>query len=315
MIPSLPTDASSVAFDPRELARLRGQAQQAPQSAATQMQVARQFEAMLLNMMLQRMRDATPREGLFDSQQTRLVQSLADQQLASSLADPGIGLAQALFRQMQQGLGKAAATASQAMGQTGAPSVSQQTQATQKAAGWLGMLDGFARRQAVEASGEQQAASGGMLGRVADFVSRLVPAARDVAQASGIPLKLMLGQAALESGWGQREIRHADGSPSHNLFGIKATGGWTGKTVDVLTTEYDQGVPRKVTQTFRAYDSYADAFLDYARLIAGSPRYESVRQATDHNDAARRIQQSGYATDPAYAEKLIRVMSMLDGKG
>lgn len=312
--------APAAVYDVRSLDRLRGQARSAPQSAQTQQQVAREFEALFLNMMIQRMREATPREGLFDSQQTRLVQSLADQQMASALADPGIGLAQALLRQMQQGTGRAgglpAAAARAEAAQAGAGAAGAEA----PSAGWLGLLDGLAGRRAARAGpsagdgpAEGAPAPGGVLGRVADFVGRLVPAARLAAQASGIPLKLMLGQAALESGWGQREIRHADGSPSHNLFGIKATGGWHGRTVDVVTTEYEDGVPRKLTQTFRAYGSYAEAFADYAQLIAGSPRYGEVLAAADHNDAARRIQQAGYATDPAYADKLIRVMAMFDG--
>ncbi|MFT4190771.1 MAG: flagellar assembly peptidoglycan hydrolase FlgJ [Comamonas sp.] len=317
--------AASAVYDVRNLDRLRGQAQGAPQSADTQRQVAREFEALFLNMMIQRMREATPRQGLFDSEQTRLVQSLADQQMASALANPGIGLAQALLRQMQQQGGSAQAqAAAQGAATPGAvpAAAGEQAGVAGRVAAWLGLLDGAAgRRQAagdVSASGAAPAlsavsAAGGLLSRVADFVGRLVPVARQVAQASGIPLKLMLGQAALESGWGQREIRHADGSPSHNLFGIKATGGWRGKTVDVVTTEYADGVSRKLTQTFRAYDSYAEAFRDYASLITGSPRYGGVLEAADHNEAARRIQQAGYATDPVYADKLIRVMALMDG--
>jgi flagellar protein FlgJ len=120
----------------------------------------------------------------------------------------------------------------------------------------------------------------------------------------------MIGQAALESGWGGREIRGTDGKPSHNLFGIKAGRGWTGRTVDIVTTEYVNGLPQKAVERFRVYDSYADAFRDYAKLIRGNPRYAAVLEAG--NDAvafARGLQKAGYATDPQYADKLARVIN------
>ncbi len=112
-----------------------------------------------------------------------------------------------------------------------------------------------------------------------DFVSRMSHAANAAAAQSGVPARLILGQAALESGWGKREIRQPDGSTSYNLFGIKAGASWKGKVVHVLTTEYVDGVPQKVTQPFRAYDSYEESFADYARLIGNSARYESVAQS------------------------------------
>src|SRR5690606_8322518 len=114
---------------------------------------------------------------------------------------------------------------------------------------------------------------------IRDFVTRMASAADYAAEQSGVPAKLILSQAALESGWGQREIQREDGSSSHNLFGIKATGGWKGEVVHVMTTEYEDGVPRKVSQPFRAYDSYADSFADYARLIGRNQRYSEVLTA------------------------------------
>lgn len=68
-----------------------------------------------------------------------------------------------------------------------------------------------------------------------------------------------------------------------------------------------------MTQPFRAYSSYEESFADYARLIGNSPRYETVAQARNEVEAARRIQNSGYATDPQYAQKLIGIMNQLRG--
>jgi flagellar protein FlgJ len=157
------------------------------------------------------------------------------------------------------------------------------------------------------------AAEEGAPDHVVDFVSEMSGPAKAAERISGVPARLILGQAALESGWGKREIRYEDGRSSYNLFGIKAGDSWHGKVVNVLTTEYENGVPRKVMQPFRAYNSYAESFADYARLIGDSPRYEAVAQARDEFDAARKIQAAGYATDPRYADKLIGIMGQLRG--
>ena len=139
------------------------------------------------------------------------------------------------------------------------------------------------------------------------FVQHLSGTAERVAQESGIPASFMLGQAGHETGWGKSEIRHKDGSNSFNLFGIKATGSWTGKVAEITTTEYINGTPRKVTAKFRAYDSYEESFRDYARLIKESPRYEKAEAVAQSGSAmayASALQKAGYATDPEYARKL-----------
>ena len=144
-------------------------------------------------------------------------------------------------------------------------------------------------------------------------MNRMLPHALKASQASGVPPQLMLGQAALESGWGKQEIRMADGGNSHNLFGIKAGANWNGRVAEVLTTEYKNGVATKQVEKFRAYATYAEAFQDYADLISKSPRYADVmRQNGDAAVMAQAIQNAGYATDPKYAEKLVRVMGMMN---
>jgi len=142
-----------------------------------------------------------------------------------------------------------------------------------------------------------------------DFVSRMFPHAQAAQRATGVRAEFIVGQAALESGWGRAEMRHSDGRPAHNLFGIKAGGSWSGRTVDVLTTEYVDGQARKSVEKFRAYDSYADAFTDWARLMTGSSRYGEVLKAgTSAGDFASGLQRAGYATDPNYARKLERTI-------
>ncbi len=135
------------------------------------------------------------------------------------------------------------------------------------------------------------------------FVKKFYPAAKRAEAATGIPAEFMVGQAALESGWGKREIRGDDGKPTHNLFGIKATG-WSGKVSVNTTTEFTNGKAERVQEAFRAYDSYDHAFEDYARLLAKNPRYAGVVQAETPEQFGHGMQKAGYATDPKYGEKL-----------
>lgn len=146
------------------------------------------------------------------------------------------------------------------------------------------------------------------------FVDKLLPQAEQASRTTGIPAEMMLGQAALESGWGKREIRLADGSNSYNLFGIKAGKNWQGKVAEVTTTEYHEGIASKQAERFRAYHSYAEAFEDYARLLGDNPRYAGVQAQPDAAQFARSLQQAGYATDPQYADKLERAIGSINTK-
>ncbi|MES2886577.1 MAG: flagellar assembly peptidoglycan hydrolase FlgJ [Pseudomonadota bacterium] len=144
----------------------------------------------------------------------------------------------------------------------------------------------------------------------AQFVQRHTTAANAASLETGVPASFMVAQAAHESGWGRREIKMPDGSNSFNVFGIKAGGQWTGKVAEVTTTEYINGQPRKVVAKFRAYDSYDAAFKDYARMLKTSPRYSQVvANASTAAGFAQGLQRAGYATDPAYADKLTRVIN------
>ncbi|HET7776431.1 MAG TPA: flagellar assembly peptidoglycan hydrolase FlgJ, partial [Azospira sp.] len=124
----------------------------------------------------------------------------------------------------------------------------------------------------------------------------------------GVPAHFIVAHAALETGWGKSEIRRADGSPSYNLFGVKAGKGWQGATVDATTTEYVGGVAQTTKEKFRAYGSYAEAFRDYASLLQ-RPRFAGALGQQDGMEFARSLQQAGYATDPMYADKLGRIIN------
>lgn len=277
MVSPLDTSAK-LAIDTQSLERLRAQAKHSPDQALKA--AAQQFESVFLNMMLKSMREASPQDGMLDSEQTRMFTGMLDQQLAQSMASRGVGLADIMVKQLSRN-----SLAPAEIGRSG--SVSMQSLPS-----------------AFSESVQQ------------DFVSRMSPEAIQASQATGVPAQLILGQAALESGWGKREIRMPDGSNSFNLFGIKANADWHGKVAEVMTTEYRNGIAYKQVEKFRAYASYAEAFQDHANLLSTNPRYAGVlQQGGDVVGMAQAIQKAGYATDPLYADKLANVMGMLNLAG
>jgi peptidoglycan hydrolase FlgJ len=297
---------------------------------------ARQFEALFMNMMLKAMRDATPQDDLMDSEQSRLYTSMLDQQLSQSMASRGVGLADVMIRQLRGGLPpqpeqETPAPVSDVTGQRSAgdnPPLArlQSNPITQQRAQSSAPVAEPELSSALAPPTNPRAESfapvapqPGAHSHVMEFQARLMPYAQQASQATGIPALFMLGQAALESGWGKRELRGPDGTPSYNLFGVKAGANWKGPVVESVTTEYVNGVARKSVEKFRAYSSYADAFGDYANLLRSNPRYAQVLaqavQGLDAESFAQGLQQAGYATDPDYADKLSQIIRTTQWSG
>lgn len=318
------------ALDTQGFEALKGQARTG--SNASLQAAAKQFEAVFTQMVLKSMRDATPSDGMFDNEQTKLYMSMMDQQLAQQMSSRGIGLADVMVRQLARATGQQLpANMAAAGGITGASVRDAQMAAMLDSRGATDAdgpppigttLPGTAwnptagLRQYQDQAGSQQGNGQTQLGQLPDdstehisnFVNRMAAPAMAASRASGVPAKLIVGQAALESGWGRREILNQDGSTTFNVFGIKAGANWRGPTAEVLTTEYVDGQPQKVRAKFRAYGSYEEACNDYARLISNNPRYAGVVTASNAEEAAHGLQRAGYATDPAYGEKLVRIM-------
>lgn len=287
--------SQNLAIDSKGLGELRQSARAGTPEALKS--ASQQFEAMFVNMMMKSMRDATPQDGMFDNQQTKMFTTMLDQQTSQDIAKKGIGLADVLVRQLSKTLQQQDVSAGDPLARA--------------------LLDQAKLQRSIEASGgaaplaERSASMAGKPAHVRAFQDKLASHAEEASRASGIPAKFMLGQAALESGWGRREIKGRDGSNSHNLFGIKAGPGWKGRVVETATTEYVNGKPQVRVEKFRAYDSYADSFKDYARLLSNNPRYEKALAAASGTDAAgfaRNLQRAGYATDPHYATKLASII-------
>ena len=294
------TDLSNTAaYDVKGMDGLR-QSAKAKDPAALK-EAATQFEAMFINMMMKSMRDATPQDGIMDSQQSKMYTSMLDQQTSQNLAKRGTGLADVLIRQLS--------SSGQALATEGAEAPSPRSSSIAQA------LAAFRQQQGAIADGAtggktlSDKANATQAPHVRAFQEKLGVHAEEASRATGIPAKFMLGQAALETGWGKREIISRDGSSSHNLFGIKATSDWKGKVTEAVTTEYVNGKAQRKVEKFRAYDSYADSFKDYAQLITNNKRYEKVlASAGDASTFAQGLQKAGYATDPNYAAKLTKII-------
>lgn len=269
---------STVGLDANALRSLQASASADPRAAIKE--TAKQFEALFMQQLMKSMRQATMSSGMLDNSGTQMGTELLDTQFAQKLTGLPGGLSAQIARQLEQQLNGKVAAATAPAAQAGGAAGAQV---------W-NRLPGASRAQ--------------------DFVARHNTAAEKAEAETGIPAAFILSQAAHESGWGQREIKNADGSSSHNVFGIKAGASWKGAVTEVTTTEYVNGQPQKVKAKFRAYATPEDAFRDYANLIKNSPRYAKVvEQGGTAQGFAVNLQRAGYATDPAYAAKLGRVIN------
>ncbi|MBN3806839.1 flagellar assembly peptidoglycan hydrolase FlgJ [Paraburkholderia sp. Ac-20336] len=321
--------SSRFALDVQGFGALSAQAKASPQAGMKM--AAQQFDAVFTQMMLKSMRDATPQDGPFDSHDSATFTSMMDQQLAQQLSKKGIGVADAMLKQLMRnqgmqvggsggvgGAGAAGGLAGMANalgggsggdeGQTAALNALARAYGNAQANGQLALGHGYSGNSSLT----PPLRGDGSSPKVDAFVDKLAAPAQAASAATGIPARFIVGQAALETGWGKSEIRKADGSTSHNVFGIKATPDWTGKTVSTVTTEYVNGKPQRSVEKFRAYDSYEEAMTDYASLLKNNPRYAQVINSShDVNGFANGMQRAGYATDPHYAKKLLSIMQKM----
>lgn len=311
------TSGASVYTDFSGLARLRAAAgQQSPEALR---ETARQFEALFVQSMLKAMRDASPGDGLFDSDQAQFYRDIYDRQLALEMVKGrGIGIADMLVKSLggsdPPGEGVPATTGDREHHLRGriapAPLVSleQNPQALLDMHGQAGPLIALAdsRRHAAAEGAEVRD------WRPDDpesFISELLPYAERGAAELGLDPAVIVAQAALETGWGEKIIRHPDGHNSFNLFGIKADSRWQGERVSVQTLEFEGGVAVKKRAAFRSYASLDEAVSDYVGFLRGNPRYAQALERAGNADAfLDGLESAGYATDPRYAEKIRAIM-------
>ncbi len=282
------SSTQSLAADAQSLGNLKMQAGKNTPEAIKE--TAKQFESLFMRELIKSMREATMKSGMLDSAGGDMGADLLDQQLAVQMSGRPGGLSDLIAQQLTRQMG--AATADTTISSAGAAASKGKAAVASSVTPTVGKV---ASAPSVNQS---------------SFVQQHAQVAADAEKASGIPASYMLGQAGHETGWGKHEIKMTGGAPSYNLFGIKADANWKGKVAEITTTEFVNGAPQKRVARFRAYDSYAAGFKDYAQLISQSPRYAKAREQTGSAVAfASSLQKAGYATDPDYAAKLSRAIN------
>lgn len=275
-------------------------------------EVAKQFESLFMNMMLKSMRDASMGDPIFDSNQSGMYRDMFDRQLALSLSKGhGMGLAEVLERQLSQQI--PGLTDKQQSGRAVKVSTGYQpdrifpqdiSSVISKQAAQVNYRDSYSRPvDRIDLTKDINSPQ-------EKFIRELWPMAEAAADELDILPEVLISQAALETGWGKYVNKDSNGQSSFNLFNIKAGKGWEGKTVDKTTLEYHNGRPVKEVASFRAYDSYADSFRDYVDFIKSSKRYQSIlSEGADPEKYIRGLHKAGYATDPAYADKILNIIN------
>ncbi|MGC8120473.1 flagellar assembly peptidoglycan hydrolase FlgJ [Marinobacter sp. VGCF2001] len=294
---------------------LKTQARSDKQAALEQ--VAKQFESLFLSEMLKSMRKAGEvfAEGNYlNSNESEMYRDMFDSQISLSMAGgTGTGLAEALVRQLSQqipGMAPDGQPGSQHKASIGdydrtLPAISGELPARMSEVADLADSEPAARGPEAEGRSLPE-----QFESPEHFVSELMPVAERIAAESGIDPRLMVAQAALETGWGRHMIKGDGDQLSFNLFGIKADSRWNGKAVSITTTEFRGGVAMKERADFRAYPDYEASFRDYVNFLESNPRYRDVLDSADQPaQFADKLQQAGYATDPEYGSKIRRIMN------
>jgi flagellar protein FlgJ len=258
---------------------------------------AKHFESIFTSMLFDSMRDANQefKSDLFDSQTEEFYGKMLDDQRSSEMSASGrFGLADMIVKQLSTGRSNNVEVADgdrfqEALSQINRQRVEQMQRSTP-----IQYVQKPQRFESPEA-----------------FVGHLQPYAEKAAKSLGVSPSLLLAQAALETGWGQKVIKNARQS-SYNLFNIKADSSWKGHRVASQTLEYHQNTPVMEKAAFRAYPSYQESFNDYVRFLNQNPRYRTALQQSENDDFIRGIHKAGYATDPDYANKVLRVQQQIE---
>ncbi|WP_320826942.1 flagellar assembly peptidoglycan hydrolase FlgJ [Reinekea sp.] len=295
------------------------------------MAVAQQFESMFLGLIMKSMRDATDvlASDLESSYQTKFYRDMSDQQMSLSMSqNGGFGLADVLYEQISKAahpevediynidvktldhskrpvLGRSSSTLDlEALTQV-SPFLAAEPEKRVELAPPMLEQDSIEPQSRIELP--LKAGKSALFDSPEAFIASLMPHAEKAAQKIGLEPKILLAQAALETGWGQHVIADQNGQSSHNLFGIKADQRWQGDVASTTTHEFIDGRQLTIKAPFRAYESIEDSFDDYVQFVQDSPRYQAALAAESGDDYLQALQAAGYATDPRYAEKISRI--------
>ncbi|GAB4391770.1 MAG: flagellar assembly peptidoglycan hydrolase FlgJ [Gammaproteobacteria bacterium] len=285
-----PANLSHNYYDFTEIAKLRKAAQEFDPAALKT--VARQFESIFINMMLRHLRSTNEifsEDNFLNSHAVKMYESMYDHQISVQLADEqGVGLAKIIEQQLL--------LTNPQFKQTTPNTTTQTTPA-----------------ESVESKpsvNNPNHPSKIIFDDPVEFAKELLPLAKDAAEKIGVNPRVLLAQAALETGWGRSIIRNAEGESSFNLFNIKTGSSWQKDVVRVSTLEYIDGIAQKQSAAFRKYDSYFESFDDFVNLLQQNSRYaEALENTHDEQKFVNALQDAGYATDPNYAKKIMRIFN------
>ncbi|MEZ8879172.1 flagellar assembly peptidoglycan hydrolase FlgJ [Vibrio lentus] len=263
---------------------------------------AKQFESIFTSMLFKSMRDANSsfKSDMLNSQNEQFYRQMQDDQMASELSASGsLGLADMIVAQLSAG--QASDAAEDKVRSEGFDTSLERPQYSVRSE---------------ERAFEVQSASAGKQPVSFDspesFVTSMKPYAEKAASALGVDSSLLLAQAALETGWGSKMIKNSLGN-SNNLFNIKADRSWKGDKVATQTLEFHGKTAVKESASFRSYSNFEDSFNDYVKFLNENPRYETALQHQGNSENfIKGIHQAGYATDPNYADKVLRVKAKID---
>lgn len=263
---------------------------------------AKQFESIFTSMLFKSMRDANSsfKSDMLNSQNEQFYRQMQDDQMASELSASGsLGLADMIVAQLSAG------------------QASDATEDKVRSEGFDTSLErpqysGRSEDKAPEVQSASAVKQPASFDSPESFVTSMKPYAEKAASALGVDSSLLLAQAALETGWGSKMIKNSLGN-SNNLFNIKADRSWKGDKVATQTLEFHGKTAVKESASFRSYSNFEDSFNDYVKFLNENPRYETALQHQGNSENfIKGIHQAGYATDPNYADKVLRVKAKID---
>ena len=263
---------------------------------------AKQFESIFTSMLFKSMRDANSsfKSDMLNSQNEQFYRQMQDDQMASELSASGsLGLADMIVAQLSAG------------------QASDATEDKVRSEGFDTSLErpqysGRSEDRAPEVQSASAVKQPASFDSPESFVTSMKPYAEKAASALGVDSSLLLAQAALETGWGSKMIKNSLGN-SNNLFNIKADRSWKGDKVATQTLEFHGKTAVKESASFRSYSNFEDSFNDYVKFLNENPRYETALQHQGNSEHfIKGIHQAGYATDPNYADKVLRVKAKID---
>jgi flagellar rod assembly protein/muramidase FlgJ len=275
--------------------------------------IAQQFESLFLHEMLKTMRKANEsfeKDSLFNGGDTGFFRDMYDQQLSLSLAQKGTGLAKVIYEQLSRQYG----SASENTEDSTAPALTLPNRGAPSTA-YRKAVQPEVQEPAERSSASAAEATPSVFASAGEFVDAILPHARAAASMLGVNPLFLAAQAALETGWGKYVVRDQAGQSTHNLFNIKADRSWQGDKAEVSTLEYRGGVPMREQAQFRKYHDIGESFADYVRFLQNNPRYQdALAVAEDERQFAVGLQNAGYATDPAYADKILTIVEQLSAR-